>query len=133
MNNSLEKRLVTWLSSLDGLPQVSAELLPKKNGVLLFKIKKGPQIIRRYISGARIVYAEFSLRLRISYADTKTRLDAAATLENAGLAVKAGIGALTDINALNAGIKEYPKLLQRTDNGDDEYEASYFIVFSEDE
>ena len=82
MNNSFEKLLADWLSSFDGLPKISPELLPKKNGELSIKIRKGPQTVRRYISGVKIVYAEFSLRLRVSHADSKTRLDALKTLEN---------------------------------------------------
>ena len=133
MNNSFEKLLADWLSSFDGLPKISPELLPKKNGELSIKIRKGPQTVRRYISGVKIVYAEFALRLRVSHADSKTRLDALKTLENAGITIREGIGSLSVIKGLCAEIKEYPKLCQRTDNGDDEYEALYYIVFSEDE
>ena len=130
---SLENLLAAWLSSFSELPTVSLELLPKKNGAIALKMKKGPQIIRRYISGKKLIYAEFTLRMRVSNADTKTRLEALNTLETAGKTIKNGVDSLSGVNALKAELKDYPKLCQRTDNGDDEYEAAYYIVFSEDD
>ena len=107
-------------------------MLPKKNGVLSIKIKSGPETVRKYVFGNEIKKAEFALRLRVSNCDTKSRIKAINTLTAAGELIKAGLSSLTDITAADAGVSEYPKLCQRTDNGDDEYEGIYYIVFSEE-
>ncbi len=107
-------------------------MLPKKNGVISLKIKSGPETVRKYVFGKEIKKAEFALRLRVSNSDTKSRIKAITTLTAAGELIKAGFASLAGITALNAGVAEYPKLYQRTDNGDDEYEGIYYIVFSEE-
>ena len=131
MNVSLEQTLLSWLSSFPSLPKIYPEMLSKINGELSLKIKSGPETVRKYVFGGEIKRAEFALRMRVSNSDTRSRMKAINILTAAGDFVKSGIASLSGITATDAGLAEYPKLYQRTDNGDDEYEGVYYIVFSE--
>ena len=131
MIKELGKSLVSWVSSFSELPAVSPELLEKKNGGLSLRIKEGPKTVKKYVFGGSVLRAEFALRIRVSDADTKSRLYAVSVLETAGENIARTAPSLRGASPLFAGTAEYPRLVKRTDNGDDEYEAVYFIVFSE--
>jgi hypothetical protein len=132
MIKGLEKSVVSWLSGFSELPAVCPEALSKENGKLLLKIKDGPDEIRGYLYGGDVKKSVFTLTLRTSNNDTASRLGAINTLEAVADVCERSLPELDGGLALKAGTESHPKLKRRTDNGDDEYEAAFYILYWEE-
>jgi hypothetical protein len=131
MTESIEKKLSAWLSSFSALPRVNSEFLPKRNGELSLRIKKGPETVRRYVFGGAVLRCEFALRVRVSDYDANTRGRGPEILYTAGQIIESSLSALDGICGCFSGITEYPSMVQRTDNGDCEYEGVFYMVYTE--
>lgn len=133
MTTGMEKAILSWLSGYMSIPAVHPELLGKKNGELLLQIKNGPKTVRNYVFCGSIKKTEFELTLRVSNSDTASRIKALDVLDTVSTICGDSLPALSNGSvAISAGMSEYPKLKKRTDNGDDEYKAVYYIVYREE-
>ena len=132
MITGIENSIIAWFSDYTQLPDISPEMMKKANGQLLLQLKDGPKDVRDYVFSGKVRKSEFTLRIRVSNADTLTRLGAINILETAGLIYEASLPKLNGGVAVKSGIEDHPKLKRRSDNGDDEYEATYYILYWED-
>ncbi|MBE6895802.1 MAG: hypothetical protein E7477_01770 [Ruminococcaceae bacterium] len=132
MIKGLERSVISWLSGFSELPEIFPEATEKANGTLLLKIKDGPDEVQGYIYGGDVKKSIFTLTLRVSNYDTATRSGAIGTLEKAAEICEKSLPSLDGGLALKAGTESHPKLKRRTDNGDDEYEASFYILYWEE-
>jgi len=133
MITGLEKSLIKWLSAYSSIiPEISAEMVGKKNGLLLFQMGDGPTEISDYVYSGKVRRTEFKIRIRVSHSDTASRLDAIHILDTVGQICSQTLPELSGGLALKAGVSEHPKLKRRTDNGDDEYETVCFVTYWEE-
>lgn len=132
MIKGLERSVISWLSGFSELPEICAEALSKENGKLLLKIKDGPDEVQGYLYGGNVKKSVFTLTVRASNYDTATGLGAINMLEAAAAVCESSLPSLDGGLAIKAGTESHPKLARRTDNGDDEYEASFYILYWEE-
>ena len=102
------------------------------SSVAPFYFKFSPDEIRGYLYGGDVKKSVFTLTLRTSNNDTASRLGAINTLEAVADVCERSLPELDGGLALKAGTESHPKLKRRTDNGDDEYEAAFYILYWEE-
>ena len=133
MITGLEKTLAAWIASF-AEEEICSENLPKKNGAVAVRMKDGRKTIGKYLYGTKKRCCEFELRTRVSSgkngAETAAlRLETIA--EDCVTQTKpSGITGITITDVYPTGS---PVLVNRTNNGDDEYALGMRAEWMEDE
>lgn len=126
------KNVLDYLNSIPGLPcKVSLEMLGKKAPAMCLQQLPGEETVEAYINGDRECRLPFSLYLRISGKDTKSRIDAFAVFraveDKAKQDKNKGVLPFDDFRMV-----QLPALFDRQENGVEDYQAIFHVDYYEE-